>query len=281
MLYGKENQPMLQIKKDIGLATEMINNLKQLSDEFQENSAKLSKNQADELITNFTKCNSLLKKMSSLWEELNSAQKTTLLRHDILVSRLCFWGIFKKCIGDGHDFSVAIKINISPNTSLNPKATGIFIAGMAPEDIQDPLIRKDYEDRIRKNNFALLSHLLQSDLANVKKSFISDSQKFISKSYSEKPRNNKELIELLEKYEYPEEEKVQVLKDLGITYQSFREWQSKDDQIKITAKYISFDGQNVTLETKDKKRETIIFSNIREEDQKYVREQTNEKKEKR
>jgi hypothetical protein len=53
-----------------------------------------------------------------------------------------------------------------------------------------------------------------------------------------------------------------------------REWQSTDKLFKTTAKFVSLDNGDVTLEKTDSKRTTIEFSVLRKEDQDYVKEQT-------
>jgi hypothetical protein len=181
------------------------------------------------------------------------------------------------------DFSAIVSTNVSlPIDKLRKLPLGqLFTSGMSPEGIKDAELRKEYEETLWKNHQLSWGRQIQSYLKDNYSDTITYSQTYFIESYSQSPRTDDELLNLLEKYNYPEEEKINVLKILNIPYQSFREWQSKDGQIKITAKYISFDGQNVTLKTKDQKHETIIFSNLREEEQKYVREQTNEKKEKR
>jgi hypothetical protein len=281
LLWGENNMSVIQIKKDIKDVSESISKFERHVRLMQINDVIVDKEKIDKLIDNFRSCNFLLQRLSDDWEK----NKTTIndiqyVRYDMTVNRLLYWKILSKFVDINHDFSATIQLNIMPNTSLNPDAVGIYIAGMAPESIKDPLIRKDYEEKIKKNKFLLFSRRLQTRLLDIKKQFISDSHDFFINAYFQSPRADDELLDLLEKYDYPEEEKIKVLKTLKIPYQCFREWQSKDGQIKITAKYISFDGQNVTLETKDKKRETIIFSNLRDEDQKYVREQTSEKEKK-
>jgi hypothetical protein len=282
LLCGENNRSVTQIKKDIKETSESISKFERHVRLMQINDVVVDKEKIDKLIDNFRSCNFLLQRLSDNWRKkettINDIQH---VRYDMIVNWLLYWKILSKFVDINHDFSATIQINIMPDTSLNPDAVGIYIAGMAPESIKDPFIRKDYEEKIKKNKFLLFSRRLQTGLLDIKKQFIRDSHDFFINTYSQSPSANEELLELLEKYDYPEEEKIKVLKTLRIPYQSFREWQSKDGQIKVTAKYISFDGQNVTLETKDKKRETIIFSNLQEEDQKYVREQTNEKKEKR
>jgi hypothetical protein len=167
-----------------------------------------------------------------------------------------------------HDFSKPVYVNLA--------VLGPYPSGIDPQFIKEPDIRKDYEERRAKNSKLIIERSIQLPIKNLIESVLEDSHKFFIEAYSQSPRADNELLNLLEKYDYPEEEKVKVLKALKVPYQSLHEWQLKDGT-KIIAKFISLTGSNVVVEIKDKKRETILFSNLREEDQKYVREQTKEK----
>ena len=163
-----------------------------------------------------------------------------------------------------HNFSKPIYMNI--------QAGGTYSAGTNPKNIKEPDIRKDYEERLEKNAKLARERRIQITLKHLISSVLKNSNEFLINAYSQAPRADAELVELLEKYDYPEEEKSQVFKSLKIPYQILREWQLQDGT-KITARFISLTGDNVVLETKDKKRQTVVLSELRDEDQKYAREQ--------
>ena len=99
----------------------------------------------------------------------------------------------------------------------------------------------------------------------------------IVKAYSTGTRDDEGLIRLLEKSNYPVEEQIKVLAALEIPYKGFRQWQSTDGLFKTTAKFISSEKGEVTLEKADGKQTTIELSALRAEDQEYVKEQNNVK----
>jgi hypothetical protein len=168
-----------------------------------------------------------------------------------------------------HDFKKPIYLNIE---------FGDYMAGISPESIDNIEDRKQYEEVLWKNDLCKLERYIQATLIKLEPQIVHKLSDFLINVYSQNPRAEVELLELLEKYNYPEKEKVEVLKALKIPYQSFREWQSQDGHLKMTVKFVALEGQNVILETKDKKRETVTFVILRKEDQKYIKEQPETKK---
>jgi hypothetical protein len=148
-----------------------------------------------------------------------------------------------------------------------------YSAGVAPESIKEPEIRKDYEERLAKNAQYALEFRFQHKLKNLLPQTLEESREFFIKAYSHIPRADEELVELLEQYQYPEAEKIKILKALNIAYKGFREWQTTDGLFSPTAKLIAIDQGDVKLEKADGKRITIEFSALRKEDQDYVKEQ--------
>ena len=63
----------------------------------------------------------------------------------------------------------------------------------------------------------------------------------------------------------------------NIPYKGFRIWQSTDQLFKTTAKFISLEKGEVTLEKADGKQTTIELFELRPEDQSYVKEQSKPK----
>jgi preprotein translocase subunit YajC len=62
---------------------------------------------------------------------------------------------------------------------------------------------------------------------------------------------------------------------LNIPYKGFREWQTNDGLLTLTAKVISVDKKEVKIEKEDGKQFTIELSALRKEDQDYVKRQLN------
>ncbi|GHT25389.1 hypothetical protein FACS18942_00050 [Planctomycetales bacterium] len=143
---------------------------------------------------------------------------------------LRFYLVLAKTFNPKHNFSATIYMNISVD--------GHYPSEVVPEFIKEPDIRKDYEERLAKNTKLGRKRKIQSTVKDLIDSVLKESQKFFIDAYSKAPRADAEIVELLEKYNYPEEDTAKVLKTLNIPYQVFREWQSKDGKFKVTAKFI-------------------------------------------
>jgi hypothetical protein len=164
-------------------------------------------------------------------------------------------------------------VNIFPEPDESDKTNQLLLPNMPPSDIKNPKTRQKYEEALWINRKNILEYNIQrmmSDLQpNVKQVFL----EYVLKTYSEEPRADQELIDLLEKYEYPETAKAKLLLELNIPYKGVRNWESTDKLFKATAKFISLDDKGeVTLEKENGKQTTIELSVLRKEDQDYVKE---------
>jgi hypothetical protein len=99
-----------------------------------------------------------------------------------------------------------------------------------------------------------------------------DFTRFALSAYSKSPRADQELIDLLEKYKYPREKMLKLLCDLEIPYQGFRNWETTDGLFKTTAKFISTQNGEVTIEKGNGKRTTIELKYLRQVDKNFVKE---------
>lgn len=172
-------------------------------------------------------------------------------------------------------FSKNVSLKIAPNTSLNPSAEGLFFSGMSPNDIEDPLIRKDYENRIAENTKKIKQIYIQNRLKSLSSDFYEKSNLFFVAAYSCKPLEDMQIIKLFDKHMYPEREKEKVFEAMNIPYDNYRNWETTDGLFKAKAKFTSSDRKSVTLEKKDGNKVTIELSALRQEDRDYVKEQQN------
>jgi hypothetical protein len=171
-----------------------------------------------------------------------------------------------KAFDEKHDFSEPIYANMAPDITLK--------AGISPKDVKDPKIRKDYEERLAKNSQLAKERHVQIIVKQTLVDTEEQIKEYLLTAYSKAPRADEELLDLLEKYKYPEPDKIKLLCQLQIPYKGFREWQSTDKFFKATAKFISLDSNGeVTLEKEDGKQTTIELSVLWEIDQRYVQEQ--------
>jgi hypothetical protein len=145
---------------------------------------------------------------------------------------------------------------------------------MMPENIKNAKTREKYKKALWENAKRIMEHQIQTRLKDLQPRVQKKFLEFVLKEYKKEPRADEELLDLLEKYKYPEPDKIKLLCQLQIPYKGFREWQSTDKLFKATAKFISLDSNGeVTLEKEDGKQTTIELSVLRDIDQRYVQEQ--------
>jgi hypothetical protein len=167
----------------------------------------------------------------------------------------------------------SMSMNIFPEPDESDKTDQILSPNMPPSDIKNPKTRKKYEEALWVNTKNILENRIQRTMSDLKPNLRRVFLEYVTNEYGSQHNADQELIDLLEKYEYPIEERVKLLCELNIPYKGFRTWQSTDKLFKTNAKFISLDKGEVTLEKADGKRTTIELSVLRKEDQDYVKEQ--------
>jgi hypothetical protein len=223
----------------------------------------------DNVLDAFKQQYRLLKNIIYYFEQLNDVDAIK-LRSTILNEWLSFRKILYESLDKDHDFSIPVYKNLGVN--------GPYSSGIDPKHIKEPDIRKDYEERLAKNTQLAYERHVQLTLRQLLEDAMKEMEKFICNAYERKPRVDQELIDLLEKYKYPEVEKIKLLCDLNIPYKGFRNWESTDKLFKAAARFISLDKDEVNLEKADSKKTTIELSVLRKEDQDYVKKQLESKK---
>ncbi|MDR1478930.1 MAG: hypothetical protein LBJ00_08305 [Planctomycetaceae bacterium] len=163
--------------------------------------------------------------------------------------------------------------NIFPEPDESDKTNQILLPNMPPSDIKNPKTREKYEKVLWTNTKNRLENNIQRKMSDLKPKIQRVFLEYVWNEYGSQHSTDQELIDLLEKYEYPIEERVKLLCELNIPYKGFRTWQSTDKLFKTNAKFISLDKGEVTLEKANGKRTTIELSVLRKEDQDYVKEQ--------
>jgi hypothetical protein len=192
------------------------------------------------------------------------------LRSIILNEWLAFRKTLHQSFDEKHDFSIPVYKNLAVN--------GPYPSGIDPKHVKEPELRKDYEERLAKNTQLAYERRVQHTLRQLLEDATKEVEKFICNAYERKPRADQELIDLLEKYKYPEIEKIELLCKLNIPYKDFRNWESTDKLFKATAKFISLEKGEVNLEKADNKKTSIELSVLRKEDQDYVKRQLESEK---
>ncbi|MDR1484458.1 MAG: hypothetical protein LBT09_06505 [Planctomycetaceae bacterium] len=169
---------------------------------------------------------------------------------------------------------VPLQENIVPEPDESDHTGQFLFIGMLPEDIKHPKSRENYikarwENLKNRYEYKMHRHLTEM-VANTEQDFT----RFALRAYSESPRADRELIDLLEKYKYPKENMLKLLCDLEIPYKGFRNWESTDGMFKTTAKFVSFDKGEVTIEKGNGRHTSIELKYLRKADKDFVNKQT-------
>jgi hypothetical protein len=78
---------------------------------------------------------------------------------------------------------------------------GTFLpGGVAPKEIKDPVLRKQYEEAIARNSERATVNRMQSDLAYMDETFSNSAKRYLTTAYSEPPYQTEELANSLEVY---------------------------------------------------------------------------------
>jgi hypothetical protein len=146
------------------------------------------------------------------------------------------------------------------------------ISNERPNPITEPEEAKKYE-RFSRRVAEYWQKKHDQEMLAIFPTFFDTVNKTIIDSYSVEPRDDNDLIQLLEKSKYPFVEQIKILCQLNIPYKGFRNWESTDKLFKATARFISLEKGEVNLEKADGKKTSIELSVLRKEDQDYVKKQ--------
>jgi len=158
-------------------------------------------------------------RLESDFERLEDADAME-LRLPVLTEWLSFSKVLNESFDRDLDFSDLPYINLAPN--------GPYPSGIDPKHIVEPDIRKDYEERIAKNTQLAREWNIQSPLRYLLEETPKEVEKIVRVTYARESRADQELIELLEKYDCPEEERHKLLALLDTPYVGFQAWQGID-----------------------------------------------------
>jgi hypothetical protein len=260
----KKNKDMEFIEKTLN---EIANKMKNYANEarsIQNGDVYKKPETIDDVLNVFERRYRSLKNIIYYFERLDDIDAVK-LRSTISIEWFSFRKTLYQSFDEKHDFSIPVYKNLD--------VKGPYPSGIDPKHIKEPDIRKDYEERLIKNTQLAHERRVQLTLRQLLEDATKELEKFIHNAYERKPRADQELIDLLEKYEYPLIDRIKLLCDLNIPYKGFRNWESKDRLFRATAKFISLEKDEVYLEKSDGKKTSIELSALRKEDQDYVKKQ--------
>jgi hypothetical protein len=204
--------------------------------------------------------------------------KRTTANRTIRVSKILeLWYVVSATIEADWDFNDPKNI-LEPYSPPNSYQGG-FKVGMSPQGITDEEVKKEYTEYLEKREALAEKSIEQKRAKDVVREDKDGVKKYIIDSYSIHPFATAELETLLTKYKVEKAFAKEILdavkqaeKD-ALPLSDFRTWQSKDKLFKTTAKFISLDKGNVTIEKSDGKRVTIELDAFRDVDQRFVKDQ--------
>jgi hypothetical protein len=86
-----------------------------------------------------------------------------------------------------------------PALNIAPAGTGLP-AGVAPEVVQDPRLRQEYEQAIARNTEYILRYGRQTELRRLRERYLPVAERYVVTSYARPPERPEELRELLDQY---------------------------------------------------------------------------------
>jgi hypothetical protein len=101
------------------------------------------------------------------------------------------------------------ELNVAP-----PPETGLLIPGVAPERIKDPVLRKRYEDDIKKNADLAGLHRLRRDLDGFQELLLPTTKRYLTEAYCKAPYNTPELEKLLSSSSLDAESRAAILAEV-------------------------------------------------------------------
>ncbi len=119
----------------------------------------------------------------------------------------------------------------------------------------------------------------QEELARLFPKKFEEINQLIARAYRLEPRADKELVGILEKSDYPLEERVEILAELDIPYKDFRKWESRNGRLKVVAKMVSCDSRDVVLEKADGDTISLKLTELSRKDRTFISEQRKVEKE--
>jgi hypothetical protein len=98
-----------------------------------------------------------------------------------------------------------------PKASVAPPPGASARAGVAPEEIKDPMLRAEYEAAIRENARKAEAYNWQYELRQLEQTFTGDAEQYIVEVYTKPPYDTEELEQLLDIHMIDEAAKARIL----------------------------------------------------------------------
>ena len=99
-----------------------------------------------------------------------------------------------------------------------------FLPGMAPEDIIHPETREKYRVALWENSKIGLDNKIDRVWIDLLDKVPDRTNSYLVWAYRQEPRADQKLIDLLEKYDYPEEERIKILEVVNMSNEEYQKW---------------------------------------------------------
>jgi hypothetical protein len=165
-----------------------------------------------------------------------------------------------------------------------PSYQGRIIPGKDYSKAEDEATREAYKKYMKEEHARMDKRTAQMKAREVRNHDKKPVQKYLIDAYSLFPYRTAELEQILTEKKVDPEMSQTILDAVRKVEKEnpdkgFRIWLSNDKLLKVTAKFISFNNDEVTLEKQDGTRMTIELSAFRKEDQDFVKQQLDQEKE--
>jgi hypothetical protein len=162
---------------------------------------------------------------------------------------------------------------------------GVYVSGMDMSDVEDKATREAYQKYNEEQQQKIDKINIQLKSRDIRQRFEKDVQTYLIERYSFLPYRTSELEKILIDKKVDAQMTHFVLEAIRKVEREypddgFRFWLSKDKMFKTEAKFISANNKEVVIEKRDAKQMTIEITELRQEDQDYVKRQLAPKQEK-
>ena len=106
------------------------------------------------------------------------------------------------------------QMNVYPIPDESDDTGQFFLPNMLPEDIKHPKTRENYMIASWENSKIIMNSSMHRDLTEIQSKIPRSFHWHAIRDYAQEPHADQELIYLLERYDYPEAERIKLLADL-------------------------------------------------------------------
>jgi hypothetical protein len=116
------------------------------------------------------------------------------------------------------------RMNLLPVRDASDDTGQGFVSGMWEGDIIHPKTRDNYRMALWENSKIILNNQIDREWIDLLDRVSQRTKAYLVWAYRQEPRADQELIDLLEKYEYPDEERGKLLEAVNMSDAEYQKW---------------------------------------------------------